>query len=245
MGFGIWDLGFGIYTAMSLRILLIEDEDEIAAFMTRGLREEGYSVERVAHGSDGRREMPRDWDLIVLDWSLPGTDGVSLLRQLRAQGRNTPVLMLTARDAVSDRVTGLDAGADDYLCKPFAFAELLARVRAIARRPAATIGTVLTVGDIRVDLLAHRFERAGRLLDLTAKEQSLLLMFLRHAEQVVSRTRIYEEVWNDQYDGLSNTLEVHVKELRRKLEQHGDRVIHTVRGSGYAFSTDPESRWQS
>ena len=230
---------------MSLRILLIEDEDEIAAFMTRGLREEGYSVERVAHGSDGRREMQRDWDLIVLDWSLPGADGVSLLRQLRAQGRNTPVLMLTARDAVSDRVTGLDAGADDYLCKPFAFVELLARVRAIARRPATTVGTVLTVGDIRIDLLAHRFERAGRLLDLTAKEQSLLLMFLRHAEQVVSRTRIYEEVWNDQYDGLSNTLEVHIKELRRKLEQLGSRVIHTVRGTGYVFSGDPESRWAS
>ncbi len=230
---------------MSLRILLIEDEDEIAAFVSRGLREEGHSVEWVAHGSDARREMQREWDLIVLDWSLPGVEGITLLRQFRTQGRDTPVLMLTARDAVSDRVTGLDAGADDYLCKPFAFAELLARVRALARRPAATVGTKLQQGDITADLLTYRYERAGRLLDLTSKEQALLLMFLRHPEQVLSRTRIYEQVWNDQYDGLSNTLEVHVKELRRKLEQHGDRVIHTVRGSGYVFSTDPESRWAS
>ena len=227
-----------------MRLLLIEDEDEIADFVIRGLREEGVSVERVAHGSDGWTALQRDeWDVVLLDWWLPGVDGISLLRRLRQSGRQTPVLMLTARDAVSDRVQGLDSGADDYLCKPFAFAELLARVRALSRRQPVSSSNVFRDGDIVADPLAYRFERAGKLLDLTGKEQALLVMFLRHREQVLSRTRIYEHVWNDQYDGVSNTLEVHIKELRRKLEVHGDRVIHTVRGTGYVFSTDPKNRW--
>lgn len=231
---------------VAMRVLLIEDEDELADFMVRGLAEEGIQVERLANGNDGWLALQRDeWDVVLLDWWLPGADGLTLLRRFRQAGLRTPVLMITARDAVSDRVQGLEGGADDYLCKPFAFAELVARVRALARRQPLAADTVLRDGDIVADPLRYRFERAGQLLDLTSKEQALLVMFLRHREVVLSRTRIYEMVWNDQYDGLSNTLEVHIKELRRKLETLGERVIHTVRGTGYVFSADPNSRWVS
>jgi two-component system copper resistance phosphate regulon response regulator CusR len=224
---------------MGLRILVIEDEDEIADFLVRGLREEGFTVQRAADGESGWHELQGDWDVVLLDWWLPGADGLSLLRRLRAAARDTPVLFLTARDAVSDRVRGLDAGADDYLCKPFAFAEVLARVRALARRPRGGGSTVLAHADVRVDLATQRAERAGHALGLTAKEHSLLVFFLRHAGEVLSRTRIYEGVWDERYDGLSNTLEVHVKELRRKLEAHGPRLIHTLRGRGYLFGDAP------
>ena len=142
------------------------------------------------------------------------------------------------RDAVADRVRGLDAGADDYLCKPFAFEELLARVRALARRPARSPDTVLSHADVRLDLATHRAERAGHKLDLTAKEYALLVLFLRHPDQVLTRTRIYEAVWDERYDGISNTLEVHVKDLRRKLEARGLRLIHTLRNRGYRFSAE-------
>jgi two-component system copper resistance phosphate regulon response regulator CusR len=148
--------------------------------------------------------------------------------------------VLTARDAVPDRVAGLDAGADDYLPKPFAFDELLARVRALARRPAGTGGTVLSHAGVRADLATHRVERAGRRLDLTAKEYALLVFFLRHPGEVLSRTRIYEHVWDERYDGVSNTLEVHVKDLRRKLEAFGPRLIHTLRYRGYKFGVENE-----
>ena len=151
------------------------------------------------------------------------------------------MLFLTARDAVSDRVRGLDAGADDYLCKPFAFEELLARVRALARRRDGA-ATVLASHGVRLDLATQRAEREGRSLDLTAKEQALLLFFLRHPSEVLSRTRIYEHVWDERYDGLSNTLEVHVMELRRKLEARGPRLIHTLRGRGYLFGDAPGAR---
>jgi DNA-binding response OmpR family regulator len=150
------------------------------------------------------------------------------------------VLFLTARDAVDDRVRGLDAGADDYLAKPFAFAELLARIRALVRRRDAAEGTTLEFRDVRVDLASQRAERAGQPLSLTAKEYALLVFFLRHAGRVLSRTRIYEHVWDERYDGLSNTLEVHVKELRRKLEAHGPRLIHTLRGRGYLLGEAPD-----
>jgi DNA-binding response OmpR family regulator len=225
---------------MSLRILVVEDEPEIADFVVRGLREEGFAVEHAADGDAAARAMKAtEWDVIVLDWWLPGRDGMEVLREFRASGRDTPVLFLTARDAVADRVRGLDAGADDYLCKPFAFDELLARVRALGRRrerPAAS--PILEHGDIRVDLATQRTTRAGRPVELTAKEQALLVFFLRHPGQVLSRTRIYEHVWEEQYDGLSNTLEVHVMEVRRKLEVHGPRVIRTLRGRGYVLG-DP------
>jgi two-component system copper resistance phosphate regulon response regulator CusR len=221
---------------MGIRILIVEDEAELADFVIRGLREEGFIVEHVVDGELARDAMRlATWDLIVLDWWLPGEDGLSVLRRFRQSGGTTPVLFLTARDAVADRVRGLDGGADDYLCKPFAFDELLARVRALVRRRDRSPDMVLAQGDVSIDLAAHRARRAGRPLDLTTKELALLTFFLRHPGQVLSRTRIYDHVWDETFDGLSNTLEVHVMELRRKLEAHGPRVIQTVRGRGYLY----------
>jgi two-component system copper resistance phosphate regulon response regulator CusR len=222
---------------MGIRILLIEDEPAIADFVVRGLREEGFAVEHARDADEGWHYLEsRSWDVVLLDWWLPGADGLALLKRYRQAGRHTPVLFLTARDAVSDRVRGLDAGADDYLCKPFAFDELLARIRALLRRPDRSESTLLRQADVTVDLATHRAERAGQRLDLTAKEHALLVFFLRHPGEVLTRTRIYEHVWEERYDGLSNTLEVHIMELRRKLEAHGPRLIHTLRGRGYVFS---------
>lgn len=226
---------------MGIRVLLVEDEGAIGDFVARGLREEGFTVEWATDGDDGwHRLRTQVWDVVLLDWWLPGQDGLTLLKKFRQAGTDTPVLMLTARDAVSDRVRGLDGGADDYLCKPFAFEELLARVRALARRPGATAGTILAHAGVQVDLATHRTERGGHRLDLTAKEESLLVFFLRHPDEVLSRTRIYEAVWDERYDGLSNTLEVHVMELRKKLEAHGPRLIRTVRGRGYVLGEGDE-----
>jgi two-component system copper resistance phosphate regulon response regulator CusR len=226
---------------MGIRILLVEDEEAIGDFVARGLREEGFTVEWATDGDIGLHHLRTAvWDVVLLDWWLPGQDGLSLLKKFRQSGCETPVLMLTARDAISDRVRGLDAGAHDYLCKPFAFEELLARVRALARRPGSTAGAVLAHAGVQVDLTTHRAERDGRKLDLTAKEEALLVFFLRHPDEVLSRTRIYEAVWDERYDGLSNTLEVHVMELRKKLEAHGPRLIRTLRNRGYAFGPEPE-----
>lgn len=225
---------------MSGHILIVEDEPRIADFLVRGLAEEGFQVEHCADGFAGRIALEtRSWDLILLDWWLPGEDGISLLRWFRKHNRNTPVLFLTARDAVTQRVEGLDAGADDYLCKPFAFEELLARVRALLRRRDQASSLALEYGDIRADLASQRATRANLPLELTAKEFSLLTLFLRKQGTVLSRARIYESVWGDQFDGLSNTLEVHIKELRRKLEELGPRVIQTRRGQGYVLEADP------
>ncbi len=227
---------------MGIRILVIEDDEEIADFVVRGLREEGYTVGSAADGEDGWHALRHGpWDVVVLDWWLPGQDGLSLLRRFRQAGHSTPVLFLTARDATSDKVRGLDSGADDYLCKPFDYEELLARVRALARRHGQATTTVLGHSEVRIDLATHRADRAGQRLDLTAKEQALLVFFLRHPGEVLSRTRIYEHVWDERYDGLSNTLEYHVMELRKKLEAHGPRLIHTLRGRGYVFGGKPEA----
>ena len=228
---------------MAVRILVVEDDAEIADFVVRSLREEAFTVLHAADGNDAWAALQTSsWDLVVLDWWLPGRDGMSILRQLRECGRATPVLFLTARDMVANRVQGLDAGADDYLCKPFALDELMARVRALVRRRERPIDLTLTHGDVRVDLNSRRGYRREQPLDLTAKEYALLVFFLRHPDQVLSRTRIYDHVWDENYDGLSNTLEVHVMELRRKLEAYGDRVIHTMRGQGYVFGASPKER---
>jgi len=225
---------------MAIRLLVIEDDTEIADFICRGLREEGFVVEVAADGTVGWQALKStSWDVVVLDWWLPGQDGLTLLQRFRQVNRTTPVLFLTARDAVDKRVQGLNAGADDYLCKPFDFAELVARVQALLRRRPGSVGSRVEHQDVAMDLATQRVERAGQPLDLTAKEQALLLYFLRHPGEVLSRTRIYEHVWQESFDGLSNTLEVHVMELRRKLEAHGPRLIHTVRGRGYIFGETP------
>jgi DNA-binding response OmpR family regulator len=224
---------------MSSRILIVEDEARIADFLVRGLIEEGYAVEHVADGVGGSIALEREqWDLIVLDWWLPGEDGIDVLRKFRRRDQKTPVLFLTARDALSQRVAGLDAGADDYLCKPFAFEELLARIRALLRRPDQSSGLVLEFQDVKADLASQKATRAGELLGLTSKEFSLLCLFMKHPGTVLTRTRIFDAVWGDQFDGSSNTIEVHVKELRRKLERFGPRLIHTRRGRGYVMNSE-------
>jgi two-component system, OmpR family, copper resistance phosphate regulon response regulator CusR len=223
---------------MGVRILIVEDEAELADFVVRGLREEGFTVGWAADAEQGWELMQHgEWDLILLDWWLPGADGLAVLRRFRQSGGMAPVLFLTARDAVADRVRGLDGGADDYLCKPFAFDELLARVRALVRRRERVPELMLAHAGVSIDMATQRAQREGHVLDLTAKETALLTFFLRHPGQVLSRTRIYDHVWDENFDGLSNTLEVHVMELRRKLEAYGPRIIHTLRGRGYIFDS--------
>jgi two-component system, OmpR family, copper resistance phosphate regulon response regulator CusR len=215
-------------------VLIIEDERDFAEFIISGLTEEGFSVQHAVDGEHGVAMLSRNtWDLILLDWSLPGRDGLALLRDFRGSGGEAPVIFLTARDQVDDRVKGLDCGADDYLCKPFAFAELLARVRALIRRRERSSISIVEHGDVRIDLIEQRSLRAGKPLDLTAKELALLSFFLRHPGQTLTRERIYEHVWGGDLDTTSNTLEVHLKELRRKLEAIGPRIIHNHRGRGY------------
>jgi two-component system copper resistance phosphate regulon response regulator CusR len=219
---------------MARTILIIEDEIDFAEFVITGLADEGFSVEHAVDGKQAREMLHnRPWDLILLDWSLPNQDGLSLLLGFRQSGFETPVIFLTARDEVDDRVMGLDSGADDYLCKPFAFAELLARVRALVRRRERPSRLILSHDDVTIDLVAQRAQRAGRELDLTAKELALLSFFLRHPGQVLTREQIYENVWDGDYDTSSNTFEVHLKELRRKLEALGPRLILNRRGHGY------------
>ncbi len=223
---------------MAIRVLLIEDEPEIADYLVRGLREETFAVDHAADGTSGWDALRSNaWDVALVDWWLPGQDGLTLLSRYRAEGQTRPILFLTARDAVSDRVSALDAGADDYLCKPFAFEELLARIRVLARRRPSPADREVRYADLSIDLTSQRVERGGVRLTLTAKEYALLVMFLRYPEQVLSRTRIYERVWDERYDPASNTLEFHVMELRRKLEAHGPRLIQTHRSRGYALST--------
>jgi two-component system copper resistance phosphate regulon response regulator CusR len=223
-------------------VLIIEDELEFAEFVMTGLMEEGFSVEHAVDGKQGSEMLrSRLWDLVLLDWLLPHQDGLSLLRGFRQSGLEAPVIFLTAKDEVDDRVMGLDSGADDYLCKPFAFAELLARIRALVRRREQPSSFFLVHGDVRIDPVAQRAQRAGRSLDLTAKELALLSFFLRHPGRILTRERIYENVWDSAFDTTSNTFEVHLKELRRKLEALGPRLIHNRRGQGY-FLGEPPTR---
>jgi DNA-binding response OmpR family regulator len=225
---------------MAERILLVEDDASLAESIVGGLGEEGFRVEHAGDGAAALRALGSSvFDLVILDWWLPGRDGLEVLRGYRRAGGTAPVLFLTARDAVSDRVAGLDGGADDYLCKPFAFEELLARARALIRRGRPVEVLTLSYRDVRIDLAAQKAERAGRPLDLTAKEYALLVFFLRHPDEVLSRSRIYGQVWGEDYDFVSNTLDVHIKELRRALEARGPRLIQTVRGRGYLLGDPP------
>ena len=225
---------------MEKRVLLVEDDASLARSIVEGLSDEGFCVTHAADGDAAQAALRGGgFDLVVLDWWLPGRDGLEVLEDHRRRGGATPVLFLTARDAVGDRVRGLDGGADDYLCKPFAFDELVARARALIRRGQPGGVPTLAYRDVSVDLVAQRGERAGRPLDLTAKELALLVFFLRHPEEVLSRSRIYGHVWGEEYDFVSNTLDVHIKEVRRALEAWGPRLIQTVRGRGYLLGDPP------
>ena len=225
---------------MRVRILVIEDERRVRSFLERGLTEAGFSVDAATDGQAGLDlALVHPYDAIVLDLMLPKKDGLSVLRELRAAGRSVPVLILTARDEVDDRVRGLDAGADDYLPKPFAFAELLARLRALLRRGTSR-PSLLEVGDLRVDLVARRAERAGRKLELSAKEFALLEYLARHAGEVVTRTMISEHVWDMNFDSFSNVIDVYIRYLRRKIDEpFATKLIHTRRGIGYVLQAEP------
>jgi two-component system copper resistance phosphate regulon response regulator CusR len=229
--FAAWEID-----EMGARILLIEDEQELSELIVQALSEEGYTVSLAADGKTGWLKIRSStWDLILLDWWVPHLDGLALLGRLRESDSETPVLFLTARDEISDRVCALDQGADDYLCKPFAFAELIARVGALTRRRDRHNGTVLQAAGLIVDLASQRVWRDRHELNLTAKEMALLILFLRNPGIVLSRSTIFEQVWSERYNGSSNTLEVHIMDLRKKLETLGPRLIFTVRGRGYRF----------
>ncbi|OAN40545.1 DNA-binding response regulator [Chloroflexus islandicus] len=226
-----------------MRVLLVEDERTIVAYVKRGLEEQGYAVD-VAY--DGREAL--EWldaapfDLVVLDVMLPELNGLEVCRELRARGFRMPVLMLTARDTVDDRVNGLDSGADDYLVKPFAIRELLARLRALARRSAdAPKTTVLQVADLTLDTATRRVRRAGKLIELTAKEYAVLECLMRAPGRVLTRTMIAEQVWNYDSFNQSNVVDVYIRNLRRKIDDPFPvKLIHTVRGAGYRLSAEEE-----
>ena len=221
-----------------MRILLVEDEPSAATMLAKGLREEAYAVDIAADGETALAQVfVNDYDLVILDIVLPGQDGFTVCRQLRKNGSTVPVLMLTARDAVEDRVEGLDSGADDYLPKPFDFDELLARVRALLRRRPALYPDVITVGDLSLDTRARRVTRAGHSIDLTAKEFALLEYLARRAGEVVGRGDIAEHVWDESYDPFSKVIEVFIQRLRRKVDEgHELKLIHTRRGEGYMLT---------
>jgi two-component system OmpR family response regulator len=227
-----------------VRVLVVEDETRMAALLKRGLEEEGYAVDLAADGDEGLYlATENDYDLILLDAMLPGVSGYDVCRQLRERRRWAPVLMLTARDGIADRVAGLDAGADDYLTKPFAFAELTARLRALLRRGSAERAPVLSVGDLTLDPAAHAVYRAGQSVDLTAKEFSLLELLMRHPGEVLSRTRILEHVWDFAYDPSSNVVDQYIAYLRRKIDRPFAREdVETVRGAGYRLKASAPAR---
>jgi len=225
-----------------MRLLLVEDDKKAARVLGRGLGEEGFVVD-VAHSGEVGDELAAStrYDVIILDWLLPRKDGLAVCRGLRRRGIRTPILMLTARDSLPDRVSGLDSGADDYLTKPFAFEELLARIRALLRRSELTRPPVLRVADLALDPVTHRVTRGTLEISLTPKEYAILETLMRHAGQVVSRTRIGESVWEDDPEDLTNLVDVHVSHLRRKIDQ-GEQpaLIHTVRARGFRLGGTEE-----
>ncbi len=224
-----------------MRILLVEDEPKISTYVKRGLEEAGYTVDALFTGRDALDwALATAYDLIVLDILLPEIDGLSVCRELRSEKNSTPILMLTARDTVDDRVVGLDAGADDYLVKPFAIKELLARIRSLARRAnEASKSPTLTLADLTLDPAAHRVTRAGKLIDLPAKEFSILEYLLRNVDRVLTRTMIAEHIWSYDSYNQSNVVDVYIRNLRRKVDDPFEpKLIHTLRGVGYRLSID-------
>jgi two-component system copper resistance phosphate regulon response regulator CusR len=226
-----------------MRILIVEDEEKVSRFIVRGLAAEGFAVDAAAEGPSGLElATTYNYDLVVLDLMLPGLSGTEVLRQIRRADHRVPILMLTARDAVADKVEHLEAGADDYLTKPFAFAELMARVKALLRRGSVERPNVLRVADLEVDRLSQQVRRAGKRIELTAKEYALLEYLAANAGRVLSRTMIIDHVWDESFDGATNIVDVYVRHLRSKVdESHTRKLIRTVRGVGYKISDEADS----
>lgn len=222
-------------------ILVIEDEPKLADYLHKGLSEQSHIVDVARDGVNGRHlALEGDYELVILDVMLPDIDGFAVLAALRAAARHPPVLMLTARDRVEDRVRGLEGGADDYLVKPFAFSELLARVHALQRRGRSQESTLLRLADLELDLASRKAQRGGRRLDLTAKEFSLLALLLRRQGQILSRTTLAEQVWDMNFDSDTNVIDVAIRRLRGKLDDPYDaKLLHTVRGMGYVLESRP------
>ena len=218
-----------------MKILVVEDEKKVAGFIKRGLEEDNYEVIVTHDGADGfKQALENDFSLIVLDVMLPKMDGLMIVKELRAAGKRTPVLMLTARDTTDDIVSGLEAGSDDYLTKPFAFAELLARVRALLRRGEQDRGAEIRFADLRLDPVTHKIWRTDKEIDLTSKEYGLLEYMMRNPNTVLSRAMIAEHVWDYAFDSFTNIIDVYINYLRRKVDkEHATKLIHTVRGQGY------------
>jgi DNA-binding response OmpR family regulator len=225
-----------------MRLLLVEDEARMARFIARGLREQAYAVDLATDGEAALYQLAvNTYDAVILDVMIPRKDGFEVCRELRSQGSRMPVLMLTARDAVEDRIAGLDTGADDYLTKPFAFGELLARLRALLRRGAELRPDVIELADLRINTRGQRADRAGRPLGLTTKEYALLEYLARNEGRVVGREEIAEHVWDESFDPFSNLIEVYINRLRRKVDDPlGAPLIHTRRGAGYMLRATPE-----
>ncbi len=223
-----------------MKILVVEDEKKVSSFIKRGLEEEKYEVDVAYDGDEGlKMALEKPYEVIILDWMLPKQDGLSVLKELRNQKRAIPVLMLTAKDTVEDIVAGLDSGSDDYLTKPFAFAELLARVRALLRRSEMDRGAELRFADLRIDPVTHKVWRGSKEIDLTAKEYALLEYFMRNPNQVLTRTMIADHVWDYTFDSFTNIIDVYVNYLRKKIDRDADKkLIHTVRGVGYILKEE-------
>jgi len=218
-----------------MRILLVEDEKRMADFVTKGLKEERYVVDVAHNGEDALFLVDiNPYDLIILDLMLPDTNGLAICKHIRNKKMDTPILIITAKDSVRDKVKGLDFGADDYLTKPFSFDEFLARVRALLRRKRADKMSILRIADLELNQLTHKVKRGGKEIDLTSKEYALLEYFIMNANEVITRTMISEHVWNEEFDSLSNIIDVFVNHLRNKIDKDFDKpLIHTIHGTGY------------